>query len=142
MSREAVEFSDYIVINLADNNPLYYSILQDPKEFTDLLTNIKRKKTLEMGYIAALEYEYYDLYKDKKFPNLDEIEKRTAFAIYNNYQYSSYVPLHKNPMIFLKLDTSLPRKTLDQVIEIATKTQIDGLILGSLEPLTTKTDPG
>jgi len=96
----------------------------------ELIQQIQKIRTIETGYLAALEYET-SIFQEKGYPFLEEVENRSAYYIYNHYEKSIPIFPRKTPLLFIKIDSNLPNEKLIEIAKIANETKLDGIIVGS-----------
>ena len=120
---DMIEFADYLVIDLDQPDSIglsqYYN---SEKSLNKLLAQVDRKRRLELGKIAAFEFE-----------NLTQDITNPRLSVRQNFQRNSIVSTLHPPMLMLKIDGAYIKsmKQLDLFKKACIKNNFDGIILKS-----------
>lgn len=135
-SREMMEYSDYLVLNVAAAKVQGTVLFQSEKKLRELIRKVRRARTLEIGYQTAFDYEKGTLLKNRVVEQTS-LENNTFHSVYNHYEKNNPAIVKRTPLLLIKVDPNESQTQLATYAKVALEEGLDGIVVGSHSEQTT-----
>jgi len=129
-SREMMEYSDYLVLNIAAAKLQGTPLFQSENKLRELIRKVKKARTLETGYQTAYDYEKSTVLKNRVIEQTS-LENNTFHSVYNHYEKSNPGVIRRTPLLLIKVDANESKTQLVTYAKVALEEGIDGIVVGS-----------
>jgi len=129
-SREMMEYSDYLVLNLAGTKLEGALLFESENKLRELIRKVKKARTLEIGYQTAYDYEKSTILKNRVVEQTS-LENNTFHSVYNHYEKNNPTVIRRTPLLMIKVDASESKTQLAKYAKVALEEGLDGIVVGS-----------